>query len=80
MPNGSLADRTVVISGGSRGIGLAIGIATAAVANMADGDKLARSSRSPEIMADAAVEIISPRPGNHRQLLHRRRRSALRRY
>jgi citronellol/citronellal dehydrogenase len=34
-------------------------IATAAVANMADGDKLAESSRSPEIMADAAVEIIS---------------------
>lgn len=34
-------------------------IATAAVANMADGDKLAESSRSPEIMADAAVEIVS---------------------
>lgn len=34
-------------------------IATAAVANMADGDKLAESSRSPEIMADAAVEIIT---------------------
>lgn len=34
-------------------------IATAAVANMADGDKLAESSRSPEIMADAAVAIIS---------------------
>jgi citronellol/citronellal dehydrogenase len=34
-------------------------IATAAVANMADGDRLAESSRSPEIMADAAVEIIS---------------------
>jgi NAD(P)-dependent dehydrogenase (short-subunit alcohol dehydrogenase family) len=34
-------------------------IATAAVANMADGDKLAQSSRRPEIMADAAVEIIS---------------------
>ncbi|WAC92348.1 SDR family oxidoreductase [Mycobacterium sp. Aquia_213] len=34
-------------------------IATAAVANMADGEKLAESSRSPEIMADAAVEIIS---------------------
>jgi citronellol/citronellal dehydrogenase len=34
-------------------------IATAAVANMADGDKLAESSRSPEIMADAAIEIIS---------------------
>jgi NAD(P)-dependent dehydrogenase (short-subunit alcohol dehydrogenase family) len=34
-------------------------IATAAVANMADGDRLAQSSRSPEIMGDAAVEIIS---------------------
>lgn len=34
-------------------------IATAAVANMADGERLASSSRSPEIMADAAVEIIS---------------------
>jgi len=34
-------------------------IATAAVANMADGDRLAESSRSPEIMADAAVEIIT---------------------
>lgn len=34
-------------------------IATAAVANMADGDRMAASSRSPEIMADAAVEIIS---------------------
>lgn len=29
MPNGSLVDRTVVISGGSRGIGLAIGIGAA---------------------------------------------------
>jgi NAD(P)-dependent dehydrogenase (short-subunit alcohol dehydrogenase family) len=34
-------------------------IATAAVANMADGDRLAESSRSPEIMGDAAIEIIS---------------------
>lgn len=34
-------------------------IATAAVANLADGERLAASSRSPEIMADAAVEIIS---------------------
>jgi citronellol/citronellal dehydrogenase len=34
-------------------------IATSAVTNMADGDRLAASSRSPEIMADAAVEIIS---------------------
>lgn len=34
-------------------------IATAAVANMADGERLAKSSRSPEIMGDAAVEIIS---------------------
>ena len=34
-------------------------IATAAVINMAEGDSLATSARSPEIMADAAVEIIS---------------------
>lgn len=34
-------------------------IATAAVANMADGDRLAASARSPQIMADAAVEILS---------------------
>ena len=34
-------------------------IATAAVTNMADGDRLAESSRSPEIMGDAAVEIVS---------------------
>jgi citronellol/citronellal dehydrogenase len=34
-------------------------IATAAVANMGDGNRLAESSRSPEIMADAAVAIIS---------------------
>jgi citronellol/citronellal dehydrogenase len=34
-------------------------IATSAVTNMADGDRLAASSRSPEIMGDAAVEILS---------------------
>ncbi|WP_068164625.1 SDR family oxidoreductase [Rhodococcus phenolicus] len=34
-------------------------IATSAVANMQDGDTLLSSSRSPEIMADAAVEILS---------------------
>ena len=34
-------------------------IATAAVANLADGDEMAARSRSPEIMADAAVEIFS---------------------
>lgn len=34
-------------------------IATAAVTNLADGDKMAARSRSPEIMADAAVEIFS---------------------
>ncbi|MBH0123482.1 NAD(P)-dependent oxidoreductase [Rhodococcus sp. CX] len=33
-------------------------IATSAVANMKDGDTLLSSSRSPEIMADAAVEIL----------------------
>ena len=36
-------------------------IATSAVANMADGE-LMSSSRSPEIMADAAVEILSRAP------------------
>lgn len=34
-------------------------IATAAVTNLADGDKMASRSRDPEIMADAAVEILS---------------------
>ena len=34
-------------------------IATAAVTNLADGDELAASSRSPAIMADAAVAIVS---------------------
>ncbi|HEX5144816.1 MAG TPA: NAD(P)-dependent oxidoreductase [Mycobacterium sp.] len=34
-------------------------IATAAVTNLADGDELATRSRSPEIMADAAVTILS---------------------
>ena len=34
-------------------------IATAAVTNLADGDKMAARSRSPEIMGDAAVEIFS---------------------
>lgn len=34
-------------------------IATAAVTNLADGDKMASRSRNPEIMADAAVEILS---------------------
>ena len=34
-------------------------IATAAVANLADGDRLAARSRDPQIMGDAAVEIFS---------------------
>jgi len=34
-------------------------IATAAVTNLADGDTLAARSRSPQIMSDAAVEILS---------------------
>ncbi|MEV4152140.1 NAD(P)-dependent oxidoreductase [Nocardia salmonicida] len=34
-------------------------IATSAVANMADGQSLISSARSPEIMADAAIEILS---------------------
>ena len=37
-------------------------IATSAVANMADGDNLASASRSPEIMADAAVQILTGPP------------------
>ncbi|MDZ7883665.1 MAG: NAD(P)-dependent oxidoreductase [Mycobacterium sp.] len=34
-------------------------IATSAVTNLADGDTLASSSRSPEIMADAAAQILT---------------------
>ena len=34
-------------------------IATAAVTNLADGDTIAAQSRNPQIMADAAVEILS---------------------
>jgi citronellol/citronellal dehydrogenase len=34
-------------------------IATSAVTNLADGDKLAARSRNPEIIGDAAVEILS---------------------
>jgi citronellol/citronellal dehydrogenase len=34
-------------------------IATAAVTNLVDGDKMAARSRDPQIMADAAVEILS---------------------
>ncbi|SDD67348.1 NAD(P)-dependent dehydrogenase, short-chain alcohol dehydrogenase family [Mycolicibacterium neoaurum] len=37
-------------------------IATSAVTNMADGDNLASASRSPEIMADAAVQILTGPP------------------
>jgi citronellol/citronellal dehydrogenase len=39
-------------------------IATAAVTNLADGDKMAARSRSPQIMADAAVEILSRPPAD----------------
>jgi NAD(P)-dependent dehydrogenase (short-subunit alcohol dehydrogenase family) len=38
-------------------------IATSAVANLAEG-KLMSSSRSPQIMGDAAVEILSRAPGD----------------
>jgi len=38
-------------------------IATSAVANLAQGDKLAARSRDPQIMGDAAVEIFSRPPG-----------------
>lgn len=37
-------------------------IATSAVANLAEGDKLAARSRNPQIMGDAAVEIFSRSP------------------
>jgi NAD(P)-dependent dehydrogenase (short-subunit alcohol dehydrogenase family) len=37
-------------------------IATSAVTNLAEGDKLAARSRDPQIMGDAAVEIFSRRP------------------
>lgn len=33
-------------------------IATSAVSNLADGDDLVKASRRPDIMADAAVEIL----------------------
>jgi NAD(P)-dependent dehydrogenase (short-subunit alcohol dehydrogenase family) len=39
-------------------------IATSAVANLAEGDKLAARSRDPQIMGDAAVEIFSRAPGD----------------
>jgi NAD(P)-dependent dehydrogenase (short-subunit alcohol dehydrogenase family) len=39
-------------------------IATSAVANLADGDQMAARSRSPQIMADAAVEILSRPPAD----------------
>ncbi|MDX1884347.1 NAD(P)-dependent oxidoreductase [Mycolicibacterium sp. 120270] len=39
-------------------------IATSAVANLADGDKLAERSRDPQIMGDAAVEIFSRPPAD----------------
>ncbi|CAN5387060.1 NAD(P)-dependent oxidoreductase [soil metagenome] len=38
-------------------------IATSAVTNLAGGDELAQSSRSPQIMADAAVAILKRRAG-----------------
>ena len=37
-------------------------IATSAVTNLAEGDKLAARSRNPQIMADAAVEILTRPP------------------
>lgn len=39
-------------------------IATSAVANLADGDKLAERSRDPQIIGDAAVEIFSRPPAD----------------
>ncbi|ANI41169.1 short-chain dehydrogenase [Mycolicibacterium vaccae 95051] len=37
-------------------------IATSAVSNLADGEDLVKSSRTPDIMADAAVQILSRPP------------------
>jgi citronellol/citronellal dehydrogenase len=39
-------------------------IATSAVTNLAEGDELAKASRSPEIMGDAAVAILSQPPAD----------------
>lgn len=39
-------------------------IATSAVSNLASGDELVKASRSPEIMADAAVAILSRSPAD----------------
>ena len=49
-------------------------IATAAVQNLLGGDEAMARARTPEIYADAAYEIVSPRPARvHRQRVHRRR-------
>jgi NAD(P)-dependent dehydrogenase (short-subunit alcohol dehydrogenase family) len=64
----TFTDRTLVVSGGSRGIGLAIALGAARKgANVVLLAKTAEphpklpgsSSRSPEVMGDAAVEILS---------------------
>lgn len=63
MPNGMLADRTVVISGGSCGIGLAIGVAAAKrganVVLLAKTDTPHPHLPGTVHTADGDVEIIS---------------------
>lgn len=64
----SLSGRTIIMSGGSRGIGLAIAVAAArrgaaAVQNLLGGEDAIEKSRTPAIVADAAVEI-------HRRISH----------
>lgn len=57
----SLAGRTALMSGGSRGIGLATAaayIATDAVKNILGGDTAIARSRSPEIVADDCLTIL----------------------
>ncbi len=67
MPNGMLADRTVVISGGSCGIGLAIGVAAAKrganVVLLAKTDTPHPHLPGTVHTADAAVEAAAGRPG-----------------
>src|SRR5664279_4457321 len=52
----SLKGKTLFITGGSRGIGLAI--ATAAIKNLLGGDAIMRMSRKPAILAEAAYRVF----------------------
>jgi citronellol/citronellal dehydrogenase len=64
----TLAGKTLFISGGSRGIGLAIAIRAAqdganvaliAVQNLLGGDQAMARARRPELYADAAYAVIT---------------------